>query len=696
MLKSIRLISILLLALMTAQVLIWELPGISAQETGRGQSVRLRMGNGETLDLYDESHALVIGVSKYDGGWRQLPGVERDVAAVSDVLRRQGFSITIVTDPVYEDFERAIRSFIATCGLKERNRLVIYFAGHGHTERLGDDRDQGYIVMRDAPRPDKDPARFFECALSMDQINAYATRIKSKHALFVFDSCFSGSIFRSESDKRRPARIESKSASPVRQFITSGNAGQEVPDDSIFRWYFVRAFDGDGDLDTDGYITGEELGIYLSGRVASDSRDTQTPRYGKIKDARLNIGDVVFALPPKATPKPLEPAPPSPDRCAIAWESIRTTESEQLIESFLAGCKDSPQAFAANLRLNDLRTHRLPEPPASANPAPSAAAASEVMEMVSATVETAPVPHGGHAANDPGIWINPADSSKSTIIGTDKQGGLAVYELSGKQLQYLPDGLMSNVDLRDGFPLGGNKTAIITASNLKDNSVSIYKVNPETRLLEKADARVIKPSITGYSSCMYRSARSGKFYYFSTSNSGDVEQFELFDNGAGKVDARSVRKFKVGSMAGSCVADDDLGHFYVAEVAFGIWKYSAEPDTGTTRIQVDKTSSGNLVADVKGLAIAYYARGKGYLIASSQGNHSYVVYRRDGNNEFVMRFRVATGYGIDGAEETEGIDVTTANLGPAFPKGVFVAQDGFNDKGNQNFKLVPFQMIIKN
>jgi 3-phytase len=61
-----------------------------------------------------------------------------------------------------------------------------------------------------------------------------------------------------------------------------------------------------------------------------------------------------------------------------------------------------------------------------------------------------------------------------------------------------------------------------------------------------------------------------------------------------------------------------------------------------------------------------------------------------------MRFRVATGYGIDGAEETEGIDVTTANLGPAFPKGVFVAQDGFNDKGNQNFKLVPFQMIIKN
>ena len=110
---------------------------------------------------------------------------------------------------------------------------------------------------------------------------------------------------------------------------------------------------------------------------------------------------------------------------------------------------------------------------------------------------------------------------------------------------------------------------------------------------------------------------------------------------------------------------------------------------------MDKVGGGNLVADVEGLAIAYGADGKGYLLVSSQGNYSYVVYRREGNNEFVKRFRVGDGSGIDGAEETDGIDVTTANLGPAFPQGVFVAQDGFNDKGNQNFKLVPLQAILK-
>jgi formylglycine-generating enzyme required for sulfatase activity len=57
------------------------------------------------------------------------------------------------------------------------------------------------------------------------------------------------------------------------------------------------------------------------------------------------------------------------DRCDIAWDSIKATESEQVIENFLAGCKESPQAFAANLRLSDLRARRRPAAPDPAPPA---------------------------------------------------------------------------------------------------------------------------------------------------------------------------------------------------------------------------------------------------------------------------------------------------------------------------------------
>lgn len=327
--------------------------------------------------------------------------------------------------------------------------------------------------------------------------------------------------------------------------------------------------------------------------------------------------------------------------------------------------------------------------------APAAGAAStEGLEPIYATVETDPVPSGGDAADDPAIWIHPTDPTLSTIIGTNKQGGLAVYDLSGKQIQYLADGQMDNVDLREGFTLGGQKVAIVAAGNRKDNSIALYKVNPQTRQLENVAARAIKHGVVAYGSCLYRSEKSGKVYYFATSKSGDVEQWELLDSN-GKVDAKKVRNFKVGTVVEGCVADDHLGQFYVSEEAVGIWKYGAEPETGTTRTQVAKVGDGHLFADVEGLAIAYGANGTGYLMVSSQGNHSYVVYRREGSNEFVKKFRIANGEKVDGAEETDGIDVTTANLGPAFPNGVFVAQDGFNDKGNQNFKLVPLQSIIK-
>mgnify|MGYP000299497654 CR=1 FL=1 len=366
-------------------------------------------------------------------------------------------------------------------------------------------------------------------------------------------------------------------------------------------------------------------------------------------------------------------------------QKSQSDKAAQLVESSPASASQSRSLSKSDSKKVDT----------DANRGASPAAMGGDLEVVHAIVETEPVPSSGDAADDPAIWVHPTDPSLSTVIGTDKQGGIAVYDLNGKQIQYLADGLPDNVDLRDGFMLGGQKVTLVAAGSRKDNSIQVFKVNPQTRQLENVAARVIKHGIAIYGMCMYRS-KTGKTYYFGTSKSGDVEQLELFDNGSGKVDAKAVRKFKVGSVVEGCVADDGLGHFYVSEEAAGIWKYSAEPTGGTTRTQVGKVGDGHLFADVEGLAIAYGPNGTGHLIASSQGNYSYVVYKREGNNEFVKKFRVGDG-ALDGAEETDGIDVTTANLGGKFSKGLFVVQDGFNDKGskNQNFKLVPLEAILK-
>src|SRR3954452_24501788 len=69
--------------------------------------------------------------------------------------------------------------------------------------------------------------------------------------------------------------------------------------------------------------------------------------------------------------------------------------------------------------------------------------------------QTDPVPHGGDAADDPAIWAHPDDPAKSLILGTDKQGGLHVYDLDGGNLQTVADGaLPNNVDVVYGFRLG--------------------------------------------------------------------------------------------------------------------------------------------------------------------------------------------------------------------------------------------------
>lgn len=257
-------------------------------------AVSLNLKDGTNIKLYDNSYALVIGVSNYKE-WPDLPGVKGDVKSVSKSLKKQGFKIIQVLDPTRNEFDAAVRDFIADYGQAENNRLLVYYAGHGHTHTTKRGRQLGYLVPIDAPLPHKGHGPFKRRAISMLEVEIYAKQMESKHALFMFDSCFSGSLF--EITRAVPDIISSKVAKPVRQFITAGSGDQTVPDKSVFRAQFVSALDGGADMNTDGYITGTELAQYLENRVTNYTRRAQTPQYGKIRDPILDKGDFVFSVP---------------------------------------------------------------------------------------------------------------------------------------------------------------------------------------------------------------------------------------------------------------------------------------------------------------------------------------------------------------------------------------------------------------
>jgi 3-phytase len=315
--------------------------------------------------------------------------------------------------------------------------------------------------------------------------------------------------------------------------------------------------------------------------------------------------------------------------------------------------------------------------------------------QVLATVETDPVSSNGDAADDPAIWVHPTDTLLSTIFGTDKQQGLAVYDASGQEIQFVPDGDLNNVDMRYGFPMCDGTVDLAAAGDRTAGTLAIYEIDRSTGMLSDLAARTITVGVNeSHGLTLYRSPETGRLYLFTSNDHGLMEQWELFDDGTGRIDAARVRQFAVGSEAEGMVADDELGILYVSQEDVGIWRYGAEPDDGSARTQVDAVDdpAGHLVADVEGLAIYYASAGTGYLIASSQGDDKFAVYGRQPPNPFVMQFEIVPG-DIDGVTHTDGIDVTNFPFGFDFPLGVFVAQDDKNPGGKQNFKLVPWQAI---
>jgi hypothetical protein len=258
----------------------------------QSQSVILQNEKGEPVELYKKSYALLIGAGNYYNGWPKLNGVMQDVAAVKEALEEQGFTVVTVIDPTLEELQAAYRDFINKYGLDKDNRLILYFAGHGHTIRASYGEEMGYIVPVDAPNPNIDKKGFLSRAMAMEQIEVFAKQIQSKHALFLFDACFSGSIF--AISRAIPENITYKTTKPVRQFITSGSADETVPDESVFRQQFIAALEGEADVNNDGFITGTELGEFLQEKVVNYSHGSQHPQYGKIRNPHLDKGDFVF------------------------------------------------------------------------------------------------------------------------------------------------------------------------------------------------------------------------------------------------------------------------------------------------------------------------------------------------------------------------------------------------------------------
>lgn len=243
---------------------------------------------------FSASYALVIGIDKYDAGWTPLKKAVADANAVAEALQKGGFQKPeIKLDLDGDELDRAIKDFIYTKGSDPDARLLIWFAGHGHT--IG---GEGYLVPRNAPLPGKTPAEeaaFQRVAMPLESFGRYMNEVKARHVIAIFDSCFSGSIF-SANRASAPASVVKATTQVARQFIASGSAGETALDNGAFREAFVAAVAGQqrGALTEDGFLTGSRLGAFLAQDISRKTGGQQNPIYSTSNVVGYDRGDFVF------------------------------------------------------------------------------------------------------------------------------------------------------------------------------------------------------------------------------------------------------------------------------------------------------------------------------------------------------------------------------------------------------------------
>ena len=285
--------------------MLWLGGNLPAQAQDRGALTVETPARGGTapqrIEVYGRSHALVIGIDAYTNrAWPRLRNAVADARTVATALAQHGFEVTPLINPKAAELEPALRSFFITAGADAKARLVVWFAGHGHT-LTSHGSDEGFLVPADAPSP-ADETAFRSGALAMDLFRYYFRQAKAKHVLAVFDSCFSGTVLdiTRDADLSVPPDIAALAGGTARQMIASGDRGQKVSDDGTFRRLFVDAITGQVPaLGGSGYVTAQELGGYLRRELTQltiAKASPQHPQTGFLNAAGMNRGDMVFEI----------------------------------------------------------------------------------------------------------------------------------------------------------------------------------------------------------------------------------------------------------------------------------------------------------------------------------------------------------------------------------------------------------------
>jgi hypothetical protein len=262
---------------------------------------------------YSESHALVIGINTYKTAPR-LGYAVNDAKSVAATLENQfkfpkeRINLCLDSAATRSAILEAYLAF-ARQGTAPDDRLIVFFAGHGHTEQSSRG-EVGFLVPWDGD------AHYLASLIRWDELTRNADLIEAKHILFVMDACYGSLALMRAITPGTKRFLKDMLVRRSRQVLTAGKAdevvadsGGPLPEHSVFTGHLLQALQGKA-AKPEGIITAANLSAYVYMAVSGDAGSQQTPHFGHIHgDGDLIFSDALLeaSAPPADTSDPLIP-----------------------------------------------------------------------------------------------------------------------------------------------------------------------------------------------------------------------------------------------------------------------------------------------------------------------------------------------------------------------------------------------------
>ena len=218
-----------------------------------------------------DAFAVVIGNRDYEGDIPNVDFAVRDAEYVKEYLiKTMGYrpgNIFYYNNATLSKIKVAFKK-LRRAVKKDKSDVFVYYSGHGAPDP---DSKQGFFVPVDA-----DPNYIKDTGYAVNDLYAILNNMNARSQFVVIDACFSGSSDQGMILKDiSPVSIEIESSilSGKNTAIFTSSTGSQVSSwyrdkkHSLFTYYFLKALQGDGDVNQDKKLTLMEIKDYIDDKV---------------------------------------------------------------------------------------------------------------------------------------------------------------------------------------------------------------------------------------------------------------------------------------------------------------------------------------------------------------------------------------------------------------------------------------------